>query len=204
MSKDDEQILVIGRQSLFDGESITFQGFASGELIVTTMLEQLHNFYEVRRRGDMETNPLFKQPIPYVVLRCGDEVFTYQRLIGGGEEKLHGRISIGVGGHMNEIVSASSFAFQIQQNMHRELDEEVEFDKNGSTWYVLGFINDDSDDVGRVHVGVLVIYEIEATDVKVREEGSMLGNWRSLDELSKPEVYLQLENWSKIAVDALK
>ncbi|MDN8777049.1 NUDIX domain-containing protein, partial [Staphylococcus aureus] len=81
---------------------------------------------ETKRRGDMEEDPSYKQLISYCILENeDDEVLVYERLTGGGESRLHGLSSIGVGGHMNDVPEAVTFEEVIRENAARELEEEV-------------------------------------------------------------------------------
>src|SRR5690606_36049435 len=100
-----------------------------------------------------------------VVMRDGGEVFSYRRLSGGGEARLHGRVSVGVGGHMNRLFDRESLESVISEEAARELTEELEFrDADGDpvapgATRLLGLINDDTGDVQRVHIGILALVE---------------------------------------------
>src|SRR5437762_13268160 len=52
-------------------------------------------------RADAEVSPQWRQIIPYVIVMHGDEVFTLRRLRKQTEARLHDKVSIGVGGHIN-------------------------------------------------------------------------------------------------------
>ncbi|MDU2098444.1 MAG: DNA mismatch repair protein MutT, partial [Staphylococcus sp.] len=126
MSKYDEQIIVVPRDILFEQESNAFNGFLTkndpqGEAIFNTFSN-----YEVKRRGDMEEDPSYKQLISYCLLENEkNEILVYKRLSGGGESRLHGQSSIGVGGHMNDVIGANSVNEVLRVNAQRELEEEV-------------------------------------------------------------------------------
>lgn len=204
VDKMDEQILVIKRDEIFDYERLSFDGFTNNKDIVNLFSGLLHENIEVMRRGDAESNPKFKQPITYAVLRRGNKIFTYSRLKGGGESRLHGQLSIGVGGHMNKIDDTESFKETLIVNLQRELDEEVDIRGNSDSTRILGFINDDSDDVGQVHLGVLFLIDLpEKTSLDVKETDQLDGDWLSLDELQKDTTFNRLENWSQIALKTL-
>ena len=109
MSKFDEQIIVVSRELLFDNEKNAFNGFLSKNDVQGEEIFNTFKNYEVKRRGDMEEDPSYKQLISYCLLENeNDEILVYQRLSGGGEERLHGQSSVGVGGHMNNVVGADS------------------------------------------------------------------------------------------------
>jgi predicted NUDIX family phosphoesterase len=216
MSKKwDEMILVAERAKVLP-EHLEFQGVEVEKEKVEEIMGRLGYAIEVKRRGNtndptpaennMEINPKFKQPIPYVVLRKDNNIFCYTRLGAGGEARLHGNISLGFGGHMNKIVG-TTFGVELVHNMYRELNEELHFMNvvAAPEANVIGFINDDSNEVGEVHLGVLLeVYLNDQIEVAVKETDKIEGFWLSLDELKSPETYDRLENWSKMAVDVLK
>ncbi len=152
-----------------------------------------------------KTDPRFKQPIPYVVIRRDDEVFVYERLAGGGESRLHNKLSLGFGGHMNPMEGAASFSEVLKQNTDRELAEELyirEEDKQNIV--TLGLINDDENDVGKVHIGILSALQLaSAAQVEVKEKDQIAGRWMKLSELKEENVYQRLEAWSQFVADIL-
>ena len=105
----------------------------------------------------MEEDPTFKQLISYCLLENEKgEILVYERLSGGGEERLHGQSSIGVGGHMNDVVGADSINEVLRVNAQRELEEEVGLaSEDSQNMEYIGFINDDTNEVGKVHMGVV-------------------------------------------------
>lgn len=203
MSKMDEIIIVVPRKALFENEALTFQGTMSDESTVKRIKSNMAKNLGVMRRGDAEENENFKQPIPYAVIRRGkNELFVYERLKGGGEKRLHSKLSLGAGGHMN-LGEEMSIDGVIQNNLQRELEEELDI-----SHYVvpktIGLINDDSTPVNRVHIALLVTLDLpEDAEVFVREADKLSGSWITLDELKQPDVYERLEDWSKIVVDTL-
>ena len=159
------------------------------------------------RRGDAEENPDYKQPIPYAVIKRSNQYYGYTRLQGGGETRLHGLISLGIGGHMNDIPNTKGFGEVLLENLKRELEEEVNITStNGQdvsqTLDIIGLINDDENEVGKVHIGILAFIELsENAEVTVRETEQLKGKWFTVEELK--ENYERLESWSKFVVDAL-
>lgn len=202
LGKMDEEIIVVERDKLFDSERLEFQGLLTGRTKVKEITDNIDKHFKEMRRGDAEENTEYKQPIPYVIVRQGDKIFTYERLSGGGEERLHNQLSIGVGGHMN-VESDSVFSAQLVANMNRELEEELIIDHKGEFKLItVGIINDDENEVGQVHIGLLVILELqEGSTVKVREEDTLAGEWFTVEELEI--VSDQLESWSQIALEAI-
>ncbi|MGG0157688.1 hypothetical protein JR311_09685 [Bacillus velezensis] len=206
MNKMDEIILAAPRSDVFQNEMLTFQGVNSeDERIIKIMAQIEAHFFEIRR-GDAEEDPRFKQPIPYVVIRRDDEVFVYERLAGGGESRLHNKLSLGFGGHMNPMEGAASFSEVLKQNTERELAEELyirEEDKQNIV--TLGLINDDENDVGKVHIGILSALQLApAAQVEVKEKDQIAGRWMKLSELKEENVYQRLEAWSKFVADILQ
>ncbi|QRV11351.1 hypothetical protein JR311_20210 (plasmid) [Bacillus velezensis] len=210
MNKMDEIIIVVPRKDLFEEERLAFQGIDSTEEAKRSLLKNIEMHYTLLKRGEAEEDDNYKQPIPYIVIRKNDKVFLYERLKGGGESRLHSKLSLGVGGHMNPIKGSNSFQKLLTSNSLRELMEELEFSLNyvdqfNSRFEIIGFINDDSNDVGKVHVGLLVVLDIaDDIEVGVKEEDQLLGKWVSIEDLKDKKVYDRLENWSKIVADIIK
>lgn len=208
----DERIVVAERATVFAGERLAFHGFlpiGAGE--ARQILDGLCAAPRTERRGDVEEEPALLQPIPYiVVMRAGGEVFSYRRLSGGGEARLHGRVSVGVGGHMNRLFDRESLESVISEEAARELTEELEFrDADGvpvapGATRLLGLINDDTGDVQRVHIGILALVEVPREwRVEVRERDRLEGRWATIKELRNGEARARLEEWSVHALDGL-
>lgn len=150
-------------------------------------------------RPDAEMDPSHKQIISYVLIRRGDEVFSTRRLKKGGESRLHGLISLGIGGHINPVDESGDI---LEQGMRRELEEEVAISTDPLSLTPIGFINDDSNDVGRVHLGMLSVMDVPADcTVTVRETEKLVGSWLPLASL--PSLIPEMETWSQIACSAL-
>lgn len=203
MSKFDEQIIVVSRELLFNNEKNAFNGFLSKNDVQGEEIFNTFKNYEVKRRGDMEEDPSYKQLISYCLLENeNDEILVYQRLSGGGEERLHGQSSVGVGGHMNNVVGADSINEVLRVNAQRELNEEVGLseDRSQNIEYI-GFINDDTNAVGKVHIGVVFKIKVKSSDVEVRETDTLKINWVSQDEINDLNHF---ESWSALILKDLK
>ena len=206
MDKFDKEIAVVPRAELFN--HYYFQGFSPhGDGLLDFESRILGNMTYMRR-GDAEENPNFKQPIAYVLIVNPESrhVFTYQRANheACGEDRLRGKLSWGTGGHIERIDGASN---PIKASFGRELGEEVKI--NGSTNVkVLGYINDDSEEVGRVHFGVLYLVETDASVVLPRDPEIRFGSLIPIELLEilvdadSPKI--KVEEWSKIAFQELK
>ena len=202
-NKMDENILVVEREDLFLGEELTFQGLLTERHLVRTISRGFKHFFEARR-GDAEENEEWKQPIPYAIVRKGDQIFVYKRLGGGGEKRLHNQLSFGVGGHMNHVGDVGNWNVNLMENFSRELHEELEIDAEYFEYDIVGLINDDENEVGKVHIGILIVVDLpEDGNVSVKETDTLEGDWYPIDELKQPAIFEQLESWSQIALGAL-
>ena len=177
-----------------------------------------------------ERTPALKQVIPYtLVMRRKDagtpEVFRLRRTRAGGEARLHDKLSIGVGGHIEPVdlpgaqkmtaagvitphseangPAPRSLRDPIPGATRREvLEEELEVE---GAWrlHSLGLINDDTNPVGAVHVGLVQILEVEGA-VRVREteqlEGLFVPLAELLEELAAGANY---ETWSSLILPHL-
>jgi predicted NUDIX family phosphoesterase len=179
-----------------------FQGFCGDtQRYLTGLLDPIHTSY--RPRSAMEQDPSFKQLIPYVIFRhrdaAGDTfVFQYTRGKGQGESRLHAKRSIGIGGHISADDSAQVSAYE--EGMRRELEEEVVIDTAYSARMV-GLINDDETDVGRVHLGVVHLLDVEQPAVQPRESEIIEAGFRPVNELLAD--MSRFETWSQICLKAL-
>ena len=203
MSKMEELIVVTPRSQVFPDESEAFQGLQHDPEMNQEILTRIEKDFGTMIRGEAEDNFAFKQLIPYGIIKKGDQVFVYKRLVGGGDGRLHGKFSIGVGGHMN-YTEETELLDLIGENLTREIGEEIKLDQGFSRAEVVGIINDDSDEVGEVHLGILVAVEVpENTIVEVKETDTLEGLFVDIEKLKSEEYKNKLENWSKIALDVL-
>jgi predicted NUDIX family phosphoesterase len=155
--------------------------------------------FSFRPRREVETDPSFKQLIPYVVLRCGDQLFHYRRGKAGTETRLTALRSVGVGGHISEA-DAVGEGSAYRNGMLRELAEEVTIDcpyaEQG-----FGFIYDDSTPVGSVHLGVVHLLELDRPAVTPRDAALAEAGFAPLTELVENNG--QFESWSQLVLTAL-
>ena len=195
-----EHILVIPAR-LFH-EAGYFQGFCpDAEPYVARLLRS--DELAFRPRPQMEQDPSFKQLIPYVIFEYeapggGREVFQYTRGTGQGESRLHALKSIGVGGHIASIDGAAETAYEA--GMRRELLEEVVIDTDYEEACV-GLINDDHNDVGRVHLGIVHRFRVTEPRVRPREPDLVDAGFRPVEALL--EDLSAFETWSQICLKAL-
>jgi predicted NUDIX family phosphoesterase len=149
-----------------------------------------------RPRDQVEDDPGFKQLIPYCLFRCADQVFHYRRGKAGGEGRLHAKRSVGIGGHISSTDRLSADR-RYHEAMHREIDEEV-FLESGFRDKCVGLINDDETSVGRVHLGIVHIFDLDSAKVRPREESIIeTGFCRPQELLRECD---QFETWSQICL----
>ena len=195
-----ENVLVIKR-SLFD-ELGSFQGLNfEPEKYLKAILSRGSNFFIPRPQA--ETNPAYKQIIPYALIAFEKTVLHYVRGKKAGEQRLVAKGSIGIGGHMNET-DESLFAMDEQAyraGVEREVNEEIKIDTSFED-RIVALLNDDSTEVGRVHLGVVHIFKLKQPKVEKRE--AMI---TGLAFLTKEELMARresLESWSQICLDSLE
>ncbi|MBF7018477.1 NUDIX domain-containing protein [Staphylococcus sp. 18_1_E_LY] len=203
MSKFDERIIVVPRNILFDEENNQFNGFLANDSTKGQEIFDTLSQYEVKRRGDMEEDPNYKQLISYCLLENeNDQLLVYERLSGGGEDRLHGQSSIGVGGHMNDIVGADTINEVLRTNAQRELEEEVGLaSEESQNLQYIGFINDDTNEVGEVHLGVVFKIKVNSNDVEVQETDTLKIKWVEQGSIDN---YDDFETWSALILEALQ
>ena len=198
-----EQVLVVPTE-LFHRLGC-FQGF-SGEVdrYLPELLDPKHMMF--RPRNEVEENPGLKQLIPYLVfLHRGDDgaesVFQYMRGKGQGEGRLHHLRSIGVGGHISSIdANGQNGDDTFQEGLRREMDEEVAVDTPYQMRCV-GMINDDSNEVGKVHLGMVHLVEVERPAVAPNETEIIESGFRPVGEIMG--MIDEFETWSQITMRAL-
>ena len=205
------QVFVVDRDALFDG--VWPQGY-----------HRLHdtNSFLAKARGkgrfvdreEAESNPSWKQLIPYCMLRCGDwspagqpvdrGVFLVQRTKKGGESRLHNSWSVGLGGHIepidmktaptakSDISEANEARAFFASALDRELCEELVLPPTNQVPAprLLGLINDDSTEVGAVHAGLAYSIDFPFSlqtareMVGIREVSKLQGGFRHLVEFA--------------------
>jgi predicted NUDIX family phosphoesterase len=159
-----------------------------------------------RPRREMEQDASFKQLIPYVIFQYDDLqgdrwLFQYTRGKGQGESRLHSKRSIGVGGHISlEDAGDQGHLNPYHEGMRRELAEEVAIETDYLDRCV-GMINDDETEVGRVHLGIVHIFQVQQPRVQPREREMHDAGFQPLRELRR--LRDSMESWSQICLDAL-
>jgi predicted NUDIX family phosphoesterase len=186
-----EQVLVVPRDVLPDRagwyglRTDGLGGFAS-------LVEREGRF---RPRDEMEVDPSQKQVIPYLVLRDGTRYFLMQRTRAGGDARLHDRYSIGVGGHLNPGDA------DLEGGLRREWAEELVADFEPA-FELVALLNDDTTEVGAVHLGAVYVADAAGRAVAIRETDKLAG--RFVDRTAVADVADRLETWSRLVFEFLE
>lgn len=198
----EEQVLVVERKVF---ESVgTFHGL---NFDVQRYLDALFE-QDVPRfisRSKAEKDPSHKQIIPYVIMICEDKCLTYVRGKRAGETRLVGNRSIGIGGHINPVDDAiplfnTDFSDVYRAAVQREVGEEVSVDAS-YTDRVVALLNDDSNEVGQVHLGVVHCWVLDAPNVTKREQMITQMDFMTVEQLRA--VRDTMETWSQLCLDGL-
>ena len=195
----DEEVLVVPASLLM--ELGPFSGFMrSVDRYLPALLDRTNQSF--RPRSIVETDPSFKQLIPYVILECNDadetRLFRYTRGKGQGEKRLHALQSIGIGGHIS--VEDAQGSDWYRNGMQRELSEEVVIECGGRD-QIVGLIYDDTTEVGRVHLGIVHIMHLSSCKAIPREDHLLDAGFRPLDAI-KQDAGL-METWSQLCLKNL-
>jgi len=187
--REVEQVLVVPAK-VFHRLGL-FQGFSPEVQRYLPALLQSENLRYLPR-PEAEDDPSFKQLIPYVVLRCGEQLFHYTRGRAGSEARLRALRSIGVGGHINPGDGDQANAYR--SGLKREITEEIHLECPYRE-RLLGLINDDSNAVGQVHLGIVHVFDLDRPAARRREAALADEGFAPLAELrSQGE---QFETWSR-------
>jgi predicted NUDIX family phosphoesterase len=217
-----EFVFVVPRTALFPdcyphglaafGEQPPSAGGSDDRLSLTALEAAVaHDGFFVER-AYAERTPSLKQVIPYSIIVCDERVLLFQRLATGGEKRLHGKLSIGIGGHINPEDldegqrSPSSdkkpARSPIAAGTRREIAEELDV-RGTYTVRSVGLLNDDSNPVGAVHVGVVQVVYVDGS-VEIRERDQLEGRLVTVDELQTLlDGGANFETWSRLLVPRL-
>lgn len=195
----EEQILVVKRE-LFDDLG-SFQGLCPEvQRYLPVFLKKENNFF-VPRSG-AEEDPSLKQLIPYAIFRFGGKILHYKRGSQSGEKRLVAKSSIGIGGHINDT-DESLFSFDdstYHAAVRREIREELRLG-GGFSERAVALLNDDSTEVGRVHLGVVHLVDLESPEVAAGEKAIAELGFSTPEELL--ERIEEFETWSQIVLRGL-
>jgi len=200
----DEQVLVVPTQFvnevLDDAVKVTNDKDRAVGIVNQLLNSGMTTFMP---REFAEKAPEFKQLIPYIVLVHDNQYFRYQRGKGGGEQRLHKKYSLGFGGHINQSDYDGSFRDTFYNGLQRELWEELQISigdvRNYRITPAIDVINDNSDEVGEVHLGL--VFAVVCTNPELKTHEADLGDagWDSVENImANKDKY---ESWSQILIE---
>jgi predicted NUDIX family phosphoesterase len=153
--------------------------------------------YSFLSRAIAEDDPGFKQIIPYVLIRHQDRFLLAQRTSRQTEKRLHNKYSVGIGGHINDLEQSDGHKDVLHAGLERELNEEVRVLGKRLALNLVGIISDDSTDVGKVHLGLVFVLDVDSDQYRIEEPELMTARWAPADILR--EKFPLMETWSQIA-----
>ena len=204
----DESVFAISTVKLWDLITFKEKGLIYGNSDILKRIVQDGLF---RKRNESEEDPSFKQIIPYAIISNKEpesirasrnqSFYLFKRSSGQTEKRLQNKFSLGVGGHMNPGSSMESEEQYLIYELKRELFEEVRLSRGCLIEDIefIGFINDDTIPVGRVHIGLLYNIHVSNKNVHINETNKMTADWIEKTDLAK--FYAGMETWTKIAYD---
>jgi predicted NUDIX family phosphoesterase len=197
----EEQVLVVERKVL--EQAGMFQGLTFD---VRRYLDKLFvpGVPRFIPRSQAEADPSYKQIIPYVIMSCDGKYLSYVRGRRAGEARLTGLRSIGIGGHINPAddmpLFNADFREAYKSAVEREVAEEVSVEA-GHTDTIVALLNDDSTEVGSVHLGIVHHWILDSPSVSRREQVITQMAFMSPAELR--EVKDLMETWSQLCLALL-
>lgn len=191
-----EQVLVLPRDRVPGG--CDFSGVREADAgAVEGLRRAVAEHGRFMDRPVAEESPDWKQLIPYVVLRDGPNVFLMERTDAGGDPRLHRKATIGVGGHINPVDEGDD---PLSVGLAREWQEELVADWE-PRFELVGMLNDDSNPVGSVHLGVVFTVEADGRPVTVRETHKLAGRFATPQEVRSARD--RMETWSQLVAERL-
>jgi len=189
----DEHVMVIPTKVLLEAGS--FQGISFDTQKIIELIED-PKITLFKRRKDVEEDQNYKQVIPYVILRHKESIFSYRRGKLLKEKRLLGNYSIGIGGHIS-LYDENLFSETYKQGMEREINEEIVIDAEYRKDLV-AILNDDTNEVGRVHFGIIYVFRLNRPVIIPKEKSINEARFLKISELKKNIV--KYENWSQICI----
>ncbi|MCX5923319.1 MAG: hypothetical protein NTU89_02000 [Candidatus Dependentiae bacterium] len=189
-----EEILVVKRSILFN-ETNAWSGI--NNQIFDQCMQTIQTHSAFMPRSHAETNPTYKQIIPYVIFTVDQKIFVMQRKTTASEQRLAHKYSIGIGGHMRQEDLSSNNIFNWAL---REFEEEVNY-SGSKEMSKIGILNDDTNDVGKVHLGMILLLKGSSDQISIKNEHKS-GMLLTLDECKA--LYNQMESWSQTCIDFIE
>ena len=189
-NKNSENILVVQRQKIFNNAE--FNGIV--KINTKQYLDCIKNNMEFHPRHLMEEDLGFKQIIPYIVFKANNKIFVMQRQDTASEQRLKNKFSIGIGGHIRITDTHSD---SIIDWAKREFQEEVFFNDHFEA-NIIGLVNDESNFVGKVHIGIVILMQSKSENIKIKSE---LKNGQLIDLQDIYKYVDNMETWSQIIIN---
>lgn len=188
-----ENILVVKRDTLFAHQP-AWHGINNKdtEMIISTITTN----QEYMQRSIAETNFAYKQIIPYLIFTFENKYFVMQRKAAASEQRLAGKLSLGIGGHMRKEDMSGKTIFDWAQ---REFEEEVSYFGNLHI-HTIGILNDDSNEVGKVHLGLVLLAQGDNNKIAIKDEHKN-GILMSKEECMQN--FENFESWSQLILQIL-
>jgi predicted NUDIX family phosphoesterase len=190
----EEHILVVKRKTIFRDEP-AWTGLHKGDLARYASLIQANQ--EFLPRTAMEQDPAYKQIIPYLIFSHNNRYFLMQRRAEATEQRLKNKYSLGIGGHIRqEDITTGSLVDWARREFHEEVDY------HGSLVIEpLGILNDDSNDVGKVHLGFVFLLRGDTSAIAVKSE---LKSGQLVTYEEGMQYREHMESWSQMVFDTLR
>lgn len=190
----EEHILVVKREHLLPPQH-AWQGIKTDGM--TAIADIITKHQEFIPRSSAEQDERYKQIIPYAVFRFEGRYFLTQRKSSASEQRLRNKFSLGIGGHMRQEDMSQNSIFGWAM---REFHEEIEYEGT-IVPTIIGAINDDSNEVGKVHLGLVLLLEGDSDRITVKSELKD-GFLASMEEC---QVYMpHMETWSATIIKHLQ
>lgn len=186
-----EEILVVKRSTLF-AQQPPWNGINSQ--IFDACMSTIQQHCSFMPRSHAETNPIYKQIIPYVIFTVDQKIFVMQRKSTASEQRLAHKYSIGIGGHMRQEDLASNDIFGWAL---REFEEEINY-SGSHEMSKIGILNDDTNDVGKVHLGMILLLKGNSSQISIKGEHKS-GTLLTLTECKA--LYQHMESWSQACLN---
>lgn len=187
-----EEILVVPRSALIKENWHGLKRDGIADMLITIQDQQQYH-----PRWQMEQDPTFKQIIPYLIFMHDDRFFLMQRKGTASEARLQNKVTLGIGGHIRK---EDMQGIDIIDWARREFEEEIDYRGSYQT-IPLGILNDDTNDVGRVHLGLVLLVQGDSDKIAIRSElqsGSLVSYEECCQRLDA------MESWSQIILPHLR
>jgi predicted NUDIX family phosphoesterase len=193
-----ESVLVIPVASLPKFDPPLTADESATQILLKAIAEQ--SLYMGRELAETSTD--YVQPIAYCLFRRGVEFLSYRRAKASGEARLTGKLSAGIGGHVNPkdgLPGLDAFCMSIQREVEEELG--INDDRTGEIGYV-GIIFEPTSAVGKVHIGIVFVVEVlDNEDISPNDPALADLNFRDRETILNSE---NVERWTTIALENLE